>query len=57
MAVLLELARLPHGEVAGEVAIDDVLGFDVLAIHERVRVLCAARVYPLSFSHSLHFGQ
>ena len=32
-AVLLELARLPDGEVAGQIAVDDVLGFDVLAIH------------------------
>jgi hypothetical protein len=32
-AVLLELARLPDGQVAGEIAVDDVLGFDVLAIH------------------------
>ncbi len=33
VAVLLELARLPYGQVTGEIPVDDVLGFDVLAIH------------------------
>jgi hypothetical protein len=32
-AVLLELARLPDCEIAGKIAVDDVLGFDVLAIN------------------------
>ena len=66
-AVLLELARFAHREIAGEVAIDDVFvsmylrSIDASA-PERSRQSarsdqCAAYCAERSASHLVHFGQ